>query len=886
MLVKQVPRAETFSLLPSGRLNRDGVELEMNAYCRRAVSKGVELAKSSGGTCTVFTLGPPSAEDALREAVAWGADEGILVTDPVFAGSDTLATARAMACAIETEGPFDLVMLGRNSIDADTGQVPPELAELLDLPFAGGVKEIVISGSSIEARCELDDGWKVVSLEMPALLSVAERLCEPAKVDPEGRAAVDPGRIRRVGAADLGSGPFGQAGSPTRVGDVRVMEVSRRRVVLRGSVKDQVAEAVSLLRQWGALAGTGRERQGQETVREAFPEAGDPIVAVVVEPGRSRLARELLGEAAQLAAGVGGSVVSIGPGEWPSDELYSWGADRGVVLRDALTEEDVAAALAGWASARSPWAVLVPGTLWGREVAGRCAARLGAGLTGDAVGLGVADGRLVAWKPAFGGMLVAAITTSSPVQMATVRPGVLDLRVPRAVSGTFEVELIASEPRRRVAVLSEGRDDDVEALMSARVVVGVGAAIVPNEYERLRPLTDLLDAELAASRKVTDKGWLPRARQVGITGHSVAPALCSPRGSGQVQPRDRDQVRGCGSRRQPRSGRPDLRVGRRGDRRGLERGRGRSRLGARGRSGVLSRAVRRGSGEEVEAALGPDDDLADLGAGPPGDAENDCVGNVFRGAEEFRQALLCGGEDGVGDLLPNCDLDGLSTGSRGDRLEQRRIEVTSEARGDRTRHDGRHLDGIVDQFAPKRVRDAVHRMLGRAVDARVPPLCGDRGDVHDVSRLPAVAHRADCRLTTGEEPEHVGLEHLAPVFGVSVGDRFRIAQPRVVDDDVEPAGRRSGPRYEVRHFAGVAHVDSVVLSGAARSFDLAHGRRHRIGGPPGQHHVGVFGPECLSDRAAYATRSARNHSRPTFQESHRATLTAAVRYSSLISEEH
>ena len=74
VLVKQVPRAETLELLASGRLKRDGVELEMNAYCRRAVSKGVELAAATGGSCTVFTLGPPSAEDCLREAVAWGAD--------------------------------------------------------------------------------------------------------------------------------------------------------------------------------------------------------------------------------------------------------------------------------------------------------------------------------------------------------------------------------------------------------------------------------------------------------------------------------------------------------------------------------------------------------------------------------------------------------------------------------------------------------------------------------------------------------------------------------------------------------------------------------------------------------------------------------------------
>src|SRR3954463_8991279 len=133
VLVKQVPKFEAMALGPDGRLQREGLDLEMNPYCRRAVSKGVELAAASGGTCTVFTLGPPAAEDVLREAVAWGAHEGVLITDRAFAGSDTLATARALAAAMRREGPFDLILVGRNSVDADTGQVGPEMAELLDL---------------------------------------------------------------------------------------------------------------------------------------------------------------------------------------------------------------------------------------------------------------------------------------------------------------------------------------------------------------------------------------------------------------------------------------------------------------------------------------------------------------------------------------------------------------------------------------------------------------------------------------------------------------------------------------------------------------------------------------------------------------------------------
>jgi electron transfer flavoprotein alpha subunit len=542
VLVKQVPRAETLELLSTGRLKRDGVELEMNSYCRRAVSKGVDLARSSGGTCTVFTLGPPSAEDCLREAIAWGADSAVLVTDPEFAGSDTLATANVLAAALKKEGPFDLVLVGRNSIDSDTGQVPPEIAELLGLPFAAGARELQVEDGTATLRCELDDGWRTVRISLPAVVSTAERLCEPAKVDPEGRASVDASRIRKLTSSDLGPGPFGQAASPTSVGDVRVMEVTRRKILLEGTLEEQVATAVSLLGEWGAFEGAGKaEREGSSQPRGT--ESGDPesdsvcssstapgavsgpIVAVVTESGRDRLARELLGEAAQLAHSISGQVVAIGPDDWSPDQLDSFGADRLVTISGSLTEEDVAAVLATWCRAESPWGVLVPGTLWGREVAGRCAAALGAGLTGDAVGFGIEDGRLICWKPAFGGRLVAAITASSDVQMATVRPGVLELRAPREPRGDLGTEALHAVPKRRVEVLEEGRDDDVETLLVARALVCVGAGVPPDEYDALQPLLKVLGAELAGTRKVTDKGWLPRARQVGITGHSVAPAL-------------------------------------------------------------------------------------------------------------------------------------------------------------------------------------------------------------------------------------------------------------------------------------------------------------------------------------------------------------------------
>ena len=245
-LAKQIPQPEALRM-EDGRLVRRGVELEMNAYCRRAVAEGVILARATGGSCTVVTLGPPGAEDVLREAIAWGADDGLHVCDAAFAGSDTLATARALAAALRRAGPFDLILVGRNSLDGETGQVGPELAELLDLPFAEGVRGLEDAGPSLRLELEHDDGRAEVEVDLPAVLSVAERLCDPCKVDPEGRAAVPASRMARLGPAELGAGPWGEPGSPTVVGETHPMEHDRALQVLEGPVERQVEEAVQLL---------------------------------------------------------------------------------------------------------------------------------------------------------------------------------------------------------------------------------------------------------------------------------------------------------------------------------------------------------------------------------------------------------------------------------------------------------------------------------------------------------------------------------------------------------------------------------------------------------------------------------------------------------------
>ena len=256
---------------------------------------------------------------------------------------------------------------------------------------------------------------------------------------------------------------------------------------------------------------------------EASAGAGAPVVAVVAEPGRDGVTAELLGAAAGLAADIGAAVHALAPDGVDAALLGAAGADLAVLLEGSPVAEDVADAVAGYVGATKPWALLAPSTAFGREVAGRAAAATASGLVGDAIALDVRGDRLVAAKPAFAGALVAEITCRSATQMVTVRPGVLPApsRQPRQIPETVR----PTGRRGRVRILAERRNDDVETLARAAVVIGVGTGVTPDEYEQLSPLASVLGAELAATRKVTDRGWAPRSRQVGITGRSIAPRL-------------------------------------------------------------------------------------------------------------------------------------------------------------------------------------------------------------------------------------------------------------------------------------------------------------------------------------------------------------------------
>ena len=186
--IKQIPLVEDANFDPVSRtIRRDGVNV-ISAYDLRALAQAVDLKNRLGFETVAVTMGPPQAREALVDALGMGIDRAVHLQDRAFAGSDTLATARALAQWLKRES-FDLILLGKYSLDAETGQVGPEIAELLGIAQITGVRKLELEGERILAERESDEGVEQVEARMPALLTCAERLINPLKIDAKTREA-------------------------------------------------------------------------------------------------------------------------------------------------------------------------------------------------------------------------------------------------------------------------------------------------------------------------------------------------------------------------------------------------------------------------------------------------------------------------------------------------------------------------------------------------------------------------------------------------------------------------------------------------------------------------------------------------------------------------
>ncbi len=535
--IKQIPLVEDANFdAVTKTIRRDGINV-ISAFDLRAISLAMEFKQSLGADTTVVTMGPPQARAALSDALAMGIDRAVHLEDRAFAGSDTLATARTLAKWLRREN-FDLIMLGKYSLDAETGQVGPEIAELLGIAQITGVRKLRIEGRTIAAERESDEGYDDVECVMPAVLTCAERVAQPIRVKPGAAEQASLREIVTVRAAALDSDPaqFGAIGSPTWVQEVRAVQSShpKCRMIDAAEPARAAREVVAALREMGALKRDGKARRPvSATIRK--PARKHDLWAVCetnLEGAVTRGSLELLSHGDQLVARLGGALVAVG---FPSaiarhaELLASYGADHVVVLDhpalESYTPEAAAEAVAHLVRERTPWGVLINASERGRDWGPRLAARLGVGLTGDAIGIELDDeGRMVALKPAFGGNIVAPILSRTFPQMATVRAGMLELAAANSAreAAVETVRPQLAPPLGRTTAMYSLLDLSIAPLEGAHVVVGVGMGVGgPEGVAAAKDLARVLGAGMCATRRVTDQGWMPRQLQVGLTGKAI-----------------------------------------------------------------------------------------------------------------------------------------------------------------------------------------------------------------------------------------------------------------------------------------------------------------------------------------------------------------------------
>lgn len=239
--IKMVPSVANVSLDENNNLIRDGLVQEINKADEAAVEAALRL-KGESGSVTIITMGKSSSEEGLRSLIARGVDSAVLITDKDFSGADTLATAKTLAAAIKHIGDFDLILCGRKAIDGETGQVPPELATLLNVPFVTNVTDINIDNESLICNRLLEDGNEVLSLSTPALVSLCEYSYPLRLTSISGLRNAKKAIIRVLSRQELvlDRNECGLNGSPTRVIRIKKQVSGVRNVVIAESIEEGI----------------------------------------------------------------------------------------------------------------------------------------------------------------------------------------------------------------------------------------------------------------------------------------------------------------------------------------------------------------------------------------------------------------------------------------------------------------------------------------------------------------------------------------------------------------------------------------------------------------------------------------------------------------------
>ena len=563
--MKHVPDATDIRFDPiTLNLIREGVPSIVNPCCLNALEEAIRIKEEHTGTVTAVSMGPLQAQEGLREALAMGADDAVMVSDREMAGADTLATSYTLWRTVATVAkmnPFDLILTGRVAIDGETGQVPPGLAVRFDIPIISNVTEIVTvdpNSKTVVAKHRFDDGIETVKAKLPAVLTITEEANKPRKYTIDGMLKAKKTKIEVWDKNTIGAelNMLGLKGSPTIVKKV-FPPPGRKQGELFDGTQDPHGAAKWLIQKLisSAFAPTRTEEKqsdkSEATNAENSARFGEVWVWIEHLHGKAaNVSWELLGEGKRLANIYGTKMAAVAIGNNVSHlvkDAFTQGADKVYLVEDARLEEyrtqPYALALTQAVKKYKPEALLLGGTIRGRDLAGSAATFIGTGLIADctALDVDVETGTFMGTRPDYGGNLMSTIIC--PKQrptMVSVRPRVMKslspeknkegeiVKVDVSLSpDDFNTEVLDFVPIEKVGV----RLEDSQIIVSGGR--GLGSA---NNFHLIEELAQALHAQVGASRAAVRAGWMGYEHQVGQTGVTVRPRLYIAAGiSGAIQ---------------------------------------------------------------------------------------------------------------------------------------------------------------------------------------------------------------------------------------------------------------------------------------------------------------------------------------------------------------
>ena len=578
LLVKQVPDIKN---IPNeawdwekGTLKRSLLDNTCNELDRQAAAFALKMREITGGRVVSLTMGPPFADEVLRYSMSIGADVGVLLTDRKLGGADTAATAYPLGQAIRKieRDIFNgnkqyVVVTGMQSVDGDTAQVPPQIAEELGIAHVAYATLFDFVNGNLQIKRITRQGIEVVKpLNYPTVITVT-KWTEPLNASFTRTRWAYSQDIIRWSAADINADDshIGISGSRTTVFRIfSPKEVSKRTCVF----EQDLNKLVKMIKE--AYAHKAENVQEEKEPSYRLPEGkkpsytGDIWVYAEHEAGELNPAcLELLGKATELAKPLKEKVGAVLVGKDVKDmgrELIAYGAEKVYLAEHKLLGNFLpvpySKVLSEMVEKYKPQIMLFGATPLGRELAPRVAYRSKSGLTADCTGLDIVDFQrgqqdLIAvlrqTRPALGGNIMAAIITqNSVVQMSTARPGVMKaLEADKRRTGEIiEYTPSLTESDLGAEIVSAEKSELKSSIAEAGAIVCGGAGCkTKDKYEKyVVPLADSLGrflgekAMVGASRLAVEAGFIDRSHQVGQTGHTVKPRVYIAVGvSGAVQ---------------------------------------------------------------------------------------------------------------------------------------------------------------------------------------------------------------------------------------------------------------------------------------------------------------------------------------------------------------